>query len=279
MGDELGDRLKDYERQESARRLTAGLPICARIDGKRFSRFTGGLRRPCDERLNRLMVATTQHLVEESEALAGYTQSDEISLLYHGDDAKTQLFLDRRVQKMTSILASMTTAYFNAHLAEHLPEKSGAMALFDCRVFSVPNKDEAANVFLWRELDATKNSVNMAARVYYAHDELHNRSGSELLDLLMQKGIDWNDYPSFFKRGTFILRHSATRSFTAEDRAALPPKHEARQNPDLVVTRSIVRPAQLPPFGRIQNRVGVLFHGEAPRLADPHEKPARAQRP
>ena len=164
MSDDLGDRMKEYELAEAGRRLMARLPICVRIDGKRFSRFTEGLKRPYDERLSRLMVATTQHLVEESAALAGYTQSDEISLLYYDEDPKTQLFLDRRIQKLTSILSSMATGYFNAHLGSHIPEKAGSVALFDCRVWSVPTLDEAANTFLWRELDATKNSVSMAAR-------------------------------------------------------------------------------------------------------------------
>src|SRR3954469_9394256 len=112
MNDDFGDRMKEYELAEAGRRLLPLLPIVARIDGKRFSRFTRGLTRPCDERLSRLMVATTRHLVETSSALAGYTQSDEISLLWFEDDPKAQMFLDRRIQKLTSILASIATAYF-----------------------------------------------------------------------------------------------------------------------------------------------------------------------
>jgi tRNA(His) guanylyltransferase len=272
MSDDLGDRMKEYERAEAGRRLMARLPICVRIDGKRFSRFTEGLRRPYDERLSQLMVATTRYLVEESAALAGYTQSDEISLLYYDEDPKSQLFLDRRIQKLTSILASMTTGYFNAHLAEKLPEKAGELALFDSRVWSVPSKDEAANTFLWRELDATKNSISMAARAFYSHGELHNRNSSQLQELLFQKGVNWNDYPSFFKRGTFLLRRTIERRFTADELAALPPRHAARTNPDLIVTRSEVRAVDMPPFGRLTNRVGVLFDGEEPRLAEVEAK-------
>lgn len=267
MNDDLGDRMKEYEMAEAGRRLMARLPILARIDGKRFSRFTEGLPRPYDERLSRLMVATTRHLVEESAALAGYTQSDEISLLFHSDDRKVQLFLDRRVQKLTSILASMTTAVFNAGLAAAIPERAGSLALFDCRVWAVPNEDEAANAFLWRELDATKNSVSMAARAYYSHGELHDRTSSEMQEMLFAKGVNWNDYPAFFKRGTFVLRRTLERKFTTAELESLPPKHAARTDPDLVVRRSEVQAVELPPFGRITNRVGTLIRGEEPIVA------------
>jgi len=266
--DDLGDRMKEYEMAEAGRRLMLGLPVCARIDGKRFSRFTEGLARPYDERMSQLMVSTTKYLVEESAALAGYTQSDEISLLWYDDDPKVQLFLDRRIQKLTSILASMATACFNAHVAEALPEKAGTPALFDCRVWSVSSQVEAANVFLWRELDATKNSVSMAARAHYPHELLHGKSGAEMQELLFEKGVNWNDYPGFFKRGTFVLRRATTRRFRADELDALPPRHAARTHPDLLVTRHEVRPVEMPPFGRVTNRVGVLFAGEEPEIQE-----------
>jgi tRNA(His) 5'-end guanylyltransferase len=246
------------------------LPILARIDGKRFSKFTQGLKRPYDERLSRLMVATAQHLIAESAAVCGYTQSDEISLLFYEDDLKAQVFLDRRIQKLTSILASMTTGFFNAHLGRAIPEKADAVALFDCRVWAVPTKDEAANMFLWRELDATKNSVSMAARVYQSSAELHGKNNAEMHELLFQNGVNWNDYPPFFKRGTFILRRTIERPFTADELEALPPRHAARTNPALVVTRTELRAVELPPFSRVINRVGVLFDAEEPRLAPDH---------
>jgi len=266
MNDELGDRMKSYESTEAGRRLLPLLPVCARLDGKRFSKFTEGLRRPYDERLSRLMVATTQQLVEETSALAGYTHSDEISLLWYAADDRRQVFLDRRIQKLTSILASMTTAFFNQHLSEAIPERAGTLALFDCRVWAVPTREEAANAFLWRELDATKNSVSMAARHYYSHEELLGRSSSEMQELLFQKGVNWNDYPAFFKRGTFVLRRTEYRKFEAADLASLPEKHAARRNPELTIERTVVGAVELPPFGRVANRVGVLFEGEAPQL-------------
>lgn len=262
--DELGDRMKEYETAEAGRRLLGKLPVLARIDGKCFSSFTRGLRRPYDTRLSCLMIETTRALVKDSGAIAGYTQSDEISLLFYSEDPKSQIFLDRRIQKMASILASMATGAFNAMLPQRIPERVGRTALFDCRVWAVPTKEEAANTFLWRELDATKNSISMAARTVYSHKQLFGKSGSEMQEMLFQKGINWDDYPAFFKRGTFILRREVERRFSTEEMEKLPPLHEARRNPSLVVRRSDVVEADMMPFRRVANRVGVLFDNEAP---------------
>ena len=86
MNDALGDRMKEFEMLEAGRRLLPVIPALARIDGRRFSRFTSGLARPYDQRLSDLMIATTKHLVEETNANCGYTQSDEITLTWYTAD-------------------------------------------------------------------------------------------------------------------------------------------------------------------------------------------------
>lgn len=145
-----------------------------------------------------------------------------------------------------------------------LPEKAGSPALFDCRVWTTPTLDEAANVFLWRERDATKNSISMAARCYYSHKELLNKSGSEMQEMLFQKGVNWNDYPDFFKRGTFVQRRTRCSVLTPSELEALPPLHDARKSPDLMVMRSEVCVIEMPPFNKVKNRVAVLFDGTDP---------------
>ncbi len=260
----FGDRMKLYEKAEAGRRCLPLLPVCARIDGKRFKRFTRGMERPYDKRLTDIMIEVTHFLVAETDALMGYTQSDEISLVWYSADIKSQIFFDGRIQKMVSILAAMTSVRFNRLVAARFPDRAEREPIFDCRVWAVPTPVEAANVFLWRERDATKNSISMAARHYYSHNELHEKSGSEMQEMLFQKGVNWNDYPAFFKRGTFIQKRVVTRAFTAEELALLPEKHAARKNPDLVVERSEIRRLDMPPFGQVSNRVGVIFHGEEP---------------
>lgn len=268
MSDELGDRMKQLEGTEAGRRFLPSLPICVRIDGKRFSRWTQGLARPFDWRLSDLMVQTTIRLVEDTHARIGYTQSDEISLVYFAEEG-SQVFLDGRIQKTTSILASMATAAFNAGVANAIPERATRPAIFDCRAWVVPTLEEAANTLLWRELDATKNSVSMAARHYYSHSALMGKSRAEMQDMLHAKGVNWNDYPAFFKRGSFVRRRTIESRFTAEEIEALPPKHAARRNPDLPVVRTTVEVVEMPSFKKVTNRVGVVFRNELPETVLP----------
>lgn len=260
----FGNRMKEYEKMEVGRRFLPLAPICSRIDGKNFSRFTKNLERPYDKRLTTLMQQTTAYLVEETKANIGYTQSDEISLAWYSDDYRHQIFFDRRIQKMVSVLASMTTAYFNSYLSEYVPEKRGTFALFDCRVWQVPTLEEATNVFLWRELDAITNSISMSARHYYSHKELEGKTGNEMRKMLHKKGIDWADYPNFFRRGTFIQRQKIIKKFTGEEIEKLPEKHKARKMPDLEIERAEIRMIEMPEFSKVKNKIEVIFYGAKP---------------
>lgn len=191
----------------------------------------------------------------------------QITLVWLAEDWESEIFFAGKLQKMNSILASMCTAYFNKHLHSHLPEKADEMPLFDCRVFQVPTDFEATNCFIWREQDATRNSVQMAARSVFSHNECENKNTPALHDMLWKKGINWNDYPAPFKRGTYIRRREVERSFTAEELLALPPKHAVRADPDLKIKRRVVMPENFPPLAKIANREEVILHG-----ADPVER-------
>jgi len=259
--DSLGDRMKSYENQTCGIRLLPKIPVMARLDGKGFSKFTKGLKRPFDERLSNLMVETTQYLVKETNANCGYTQSDEITLTWYSDTYESKIYFDGRYFKMLSDLAAMASVYFNRKLAEYLPEKVHLMPRFDCRVWNVPTVDEAANTFLWRELDATKNSISMAAQHYYSHTELHGKDSSTKQEMLFQKGINWNDYPAFFKRGTYVQRKRQLTKFSPEELLNLPPKHSARLNPDLVIERWKLGRVNLPPLVTVSNRADVILYG------------------
>ncbi len=267
MSDAMGDRMKTYEMAEAGRKCLPLLPILARLDGKNFSNFTRGLTRPYDARLSRLMLAVTTHLVSETAAACGYTQSDEITLAWYADTTDSQVYFDGRIQKLTSVLAATCSVRFNRLLPDFLPEKSGCEPVFDCRVWQAPTLREAANAFLWRERDATKNSVGMAAGEYYSHAELMGRNGREKQEMLWRKGVNWNDYPDFFKRGSFVQRREVSARLTPADLESLPPLHHARKNPDLEFRRTEYRRIDMPPFDRVTNRVGVLFGGEEPQTA------------
>jgi tRNA(His) 5'-end guanylyltransferase len=268
MRDDFGDRMKEYEGMEAGRRFMPGLPIIARIDGRSFHNFTKGMTRPFDEIFTKCMIETTIALVKETGASCGFSQSDEISLCWYVDNPKQQVWFDGRIQKMTSQLGAQATLFFYREVLNRMPQYSDRMPSFDARVWNVPNLSEGANVFLWREWDATKNSISMAASSYYSHKTLHEKTGSEKQEMLFQKGINWNDYPTYFKRGTYVQRREEVIPFTAEELSKLPEKHAARLNPDLKVTRSTVKVLDLPPLGSIQNREKVIFFGAEPELIE-----------
>lgn len=264
----LGDRMKWYENRYTNHVLMPMVPIMCRIDGRSFSKFTQGLKRPFDERLSKLMIDTTKFLVEQTNARCGYTQSDEITLVWIAENSDTEMFFGGKLLKMTSIVGSLASVYFNRELPSRIPEKSDQMPVFDNRVWEVPILYEAINCFIWREQDATRNSVQMAARSVYSHNECINKNNSELQEMLFQKGINWNDYPTHFKRGTYIRKRIIERNFSDEELANLHPKHNARINPDMIVKRSIVMEENFPPLTKIKNRDDVIIFGADPIIND-----------
>lgn len=268
--DELGDRMKMLEMAEAGRFLIPLLPVAIRLDGKCFSKFTSDLERPFDKRLTDLMVEVTKILVDESNSIVGYTQSDEISLIMYSETYKSQIYYNGRIQKLIGDLAALASVAFNNLLPKYLPEKKiekiSRLPRFDCRVWNVPNKEEAVNNLIWRQNDCLKNSVSMSAQHYYSHNQLLNKNQSEMMDMLMEKGVNWNDYPNFFKRGTFVKRKIVKRKFTTEEIELLPPKHEARKNTNLEVERSDILVLDIPPLTKITNRVNFIFGNEEPQI-------------
>lgn len=263
--DSFGDRMKLLEQAEAGRQLIPLLPIMIRLDGKGFHNWTKGLNRPYDIGLSTLMKETTRFLVEETNAKIGYTQSDEISLILYSDTYDSQPFFNGKIQKLNSVICSMTTAFFNHNVQKYVPAKIGKLAIFDCRIWNVPTQTEAVNTILWREQDASKNSISMAARHYFSHKQLQNKTGSEMQEMLFtEKNVNWNDYPAFFKRGTFIQRKKKMVKFSAEEINNLPEKHQARTNPDLVIERTVVEEIDMPKFSTVKNRNEVVFDGQDP---------------
>lgn len=251
----IGDRMKSYEVPSTSRKAFNGQPLIVRLDGKSFHQFTKGLPRPFDGRLSDLMVKTMEFLVDRFNATVGYTQSDEITLVFLSNaGSKNQLVFDGRFQKLESLTASAATAFFNKNLAETLPEKQNEMPLFDSRAFVVPNIQEAYHSLLWRQQDATKNAISMAAQSLFKHSELQNKNGSEMQEMLFQRGINFNDYPAFFKRGVFAKRFHVAKHLTEEELNRIPEKH----HPTGPVLRSMVKPFDCW-LSKTDDALGVIF--------------------
>lgn len=256
--EKLGDRCKRYEMAEAGRKAMAGLPLLARLDGRAFHTFTRGLSRPFCSPFASCMFETARALVEEFDARVGYTQSDEITLLFYAEPgSKAQLPFDGRFQKLTSVLASYAAAVFGREVLRLLPEKREAIPAFDCRVWNVPTLEDALDVFVWREDDAVKNSIAMAAQSVYSTRELHGKNGKEMQEMLFQKGINWNDYPPHFKRGAYVQRKTECRRLTAAELEKIPEAH--RPPADQEFLRSRVDLLPLEPIRKVPNAIQILF--------------------
>jgi tRNA(His) 5'-end guanylyltransferase len=265
--DDLGKRLLKYESQETNRKLIPLLPIIARMDGRSFHRFTKDMKRPYDPSFLSLMHAVAEMVARDTQACMAYTQSDEISLIWNFNNSKTQSFFDGKIFKLTSILASMTTVYFHFYGQKIIEDWNlHPLPMFDARVWNVPNKEEAVNTLIWREQDAVRNSINMLGQHFYSHKELLNKSKSQVMDMLMEKDINWNNYPVYFKRGQYIQRFHYEKQYTTEELEHLPEHHIARRDPKFFYERTSYRllPDLMLSLSKTLNRIGVVFEGMDP---------------
>ena len=222
VNDELGKRMKEFYEQVPKTRLVRRTPVAIRIDGKAFHTFTRGFEKPFDEVLGRAMRETMKYLCENIQGcVLGYTQSDEITLiLIDYKKLTSSAWFDYEVQKMCSIAASMATMAFNREFRKAMDEnptiprvrynwylaKINDGAMFDARVFNIP-KEEVANLIYWRQLDATRNSIQMVGQANFSHSELQNKTCNQIQEMLFQKrDINWNDFPTHLKRGSCCVK-------------------------------------------------------------------------
>ena len=221
--DDLGNRMKIFYEEVPKTRLMRRCPVICRIDGKAFHTFTRGFKRPFDDVLIMTMQETAKYLCENIQGCQlAYTQSDEISLLLIDYQRfETSAWFDYEIQKMCSISASMATMAFNRIFSETVSdlkvdntkpmdryfEVAYSGAMFDARVFNIP-REEVTNYFYWRQLDASRNSIQMVGQANFSHRELQHKSCNDIQDMLMtQKGINWNDFPTYQKRGSCVVRN------------------------------------------------------------------------
>lgn len=232
VNDELGKRMKEFYEAVPKTRLVRRTPVAIRIDGKAFHTFTRGFEKPFDEVLGRAMRETMKYLCENIQGcVLGYTQSDEITLiLIDYKKLNSSAWFDYEVQKMCSIAASMATMAFNRFFREEMDKdptipsvrynwytaaiNKGAM--FDARCFNIP-KEEVANLIYWRQLDATRNSIQMVGQANFSHKELQNKSCNQIQEMLFQeKDINWNDFPTHLKRGSCCTKVESSTVFAIE---------------------------------------------------------------
>lgn len=229
--DSLGDRMKENYENRSKTYLTRRTPCIIRLDGKAFHSFTKGFNRPYDQILHKSMEATLKYLCENIQGCKlGYQQSDEITLILTDyDTLQTDAWFDYSVQKICSIAASMATFAFNRNFEFLVDEYIDSVmalqdydlesvylkalqkarekgAMFDARCFSIP-KEEVVNSLIWRQQDATRNAIQMLGQTHFSHKQLDKKSCDMIQDMLFtEKGINFNDCPTDFKRGICCIR-------------------------------------------------------------------------
>lgn len=218
MKQSIGDRMKAYE-QAYRQTLLPNAPYIARLDGRAFSNYTQKMKfkKPFDMIFVETMQEVTKSLMDKTQAILGYTQSDEITLVFKAEN----IVFNGRVDKICSTFASMATLLFTVKLTEtikkHIDDKEtqeeminnslSFLPTFDCRVFSVPSKREALNAVVWREFDAVKNSIQMLAQSLFSHKSLQNLNSKQLqYKMLTEKEVNWNDLDLVLKRGTYFVR-------------------------------------------------------------------------
>lgn len=246
INDELGRRMKKYYEEIPKTKLMRRCPVVLRIDGKAHHTFCRSFDRPFDEIYIKTMQNTAKYLCENLQGAAlSYQQSDEISiLLIDYQKLDTAAWFDYEVQKLCSVSASMTTLAFNkffidntdiafTHECEELNNKlvlkelteqefdeaydkleekydkyysKFNKAMFDSRCFNIP-KEEVTNYFYWRQLDATRNSIQMVGQANFSQKELQNKSCNDIQNMLLtEKDINWHRLEIYKKRGSCCIK-------------------------------------------------------------------------
>ena len=238
INDFLGDRMKNYEARNQYW-LQTRTPVIIRVDMRAGHTFTKGFQRPFDEVFGNSMVRTMEYCAANiGNCVFAYCQSDEITfVLSDYRKLNTDAWFGYRTDKLCSIAASMATMAFNRFFeaemnvfkaghtifdtnewaypkageiygAYMLAKSKGAM--FDARCFNIP-KEEVCNCIYWRQLDATRNSIQMVGQANFSHAELQGKSCNDIQDMLHeQRGINWNDFPTRWKRGVAWTKTNGT---------------------------------------------------------------------
>jgi tRNA(His) 5'-end guanylyltransferase len=207
------------------------------------------------------MDKTCLHLLSELNPAIVYTQSDEITLIWLNEETNNVLPFKGRYQKWCSTIASSATLFFNRMADVHMAAYAHLEPTFDCRVWQVPNTQIAAQNLLWRELDATKNSVSMAASSKFSHKELDGVSTRDRMIMLEGIGVIWGNYPERFKKGAYFQKEERESPLTQDILDKIPVDRRPENG---VVIRHVPMEISLPKLTSIENYEQVLFYGAEP---------------
>ena len=199
----LGDRMKGQYESRTQTHLPRRTYTIIRLDGKAFHTYTRGCDKPYDLELSVAMTDAAAYLCAQVQgAKFAYVQSDEVSLLLTDFATnQTDAWFDGNVQKMVSVAASTMTAMFNRLM------DTDALAVFDARVFTIPDRTEVENYFIWRQQDCVRNSISGLAQAHFSHKQLHGVNTDKMQEMLWsEKGISWAEEKDAFKNGVVVRK-------------------------------------------------------------------------
>ena len=208
--DDLGDRMKSFYEDAYRISLPMRMPVVIRVDGRSFHNYTKDCKRPFDDKLVNAMNVVAIELCKEIQGTQlAYVQSDEISVLVvNYSSLDSEAWFSNNLQKMVSVSAGIASSVMTEESIKIFGKLKRAE--FDSRAFVLP-KEEVCNYFLFRQQDATRNSVQMLARSLYSHKQLDGKNNSDLHEMIYQKGHNWDDLPTAQKRGRCIVKQSLSK--------------------------------------------------------------------
>jgi tRNA(His) 5'-end guanylyltransferase len=218
---EVAARMKRYEAEISDKLLRNDKPIIMRLDGTSFSTFTAPYKKPFDDRIHKALVMAAADISEKYQPQTAYVCSDEVSFIFAENTLinKNNAVHGGRPQKITSVASGMLSARFTHHIFKMLFEKDVTLLkaminnppYFDCRIAELPSREEAFENIGWRQMDCIRNSIALLARKHYSHDETTSKKSAELIQMLQEKNLEWNEQPNAFRYGTLLKKRKVAK--------------------------------------------------------------------
>lgn len=217
---------------DQALRSEADEYVIVRVDGRSFHTFTRDFQRPFDSKFTYAMNYVAKKLKETFNADLAYVQSDEISLGWSPDSWFRNQIFGGRLNKINSIVASTASVLFKDIYSEN-------HAVFDCRTFTLKDLNEYRAYFMWRYRDCYKNAITMIAQTLFPHSKLHEKNTEDKIYMIGSKGVDIKKIEKRNLHGAMFFSTVTEKVLSVEEIDSLPPKHEARKNPDMVFYRNV----------------------------------------
>lgn len=179
--------------------LSEGLPIVARLVGRRFEQlYDGRFERPYDERLQKMLVKTLAHLCATLGATFGLAERGEVSLFAISNGGEARRLLSRIAGEAAGKMALLL----------------GEVATFEVRLYELPDAQTVGGYFGWRRREVR----NAALDAWCAHALAGNGAdpqavprileglgADEKLELLTQANIDFAALPAWQRHGVAVF--------------------------------------------------------------------------